>query len=75
MNKKQTTIAQHVIEQAKEDNPELPESFIADSLASIKEPREKATPFIPRSKNESQISTSFGSLQSPNESPFPKGKS
>ncbi|OGT91535.1 MAG: hypothetical protein A2286_04720 [Gammaproteobacteria bacterium RIFOXYA12_FULL_61_12] len=31
------------------DNPDLPVSFIAESLASIAEPREDATPFVPRS--------------------------
>lgn len=30
------------------DNPDLPVDFIAESLASISEPREFATPFIPR---------------------------
>ena len=32
------------------DNPDLPASFIAESLASIAEPREHATPFVPRSR-------------------------
>ena len=32
------------------DNPDLPVSFIADSLASMAEPREAATPFVPRSR-------------------------
>ena len=32
------------------DNPDLPVSFIAESLASIAEPREHATPFVPRSR-------------------------
>jgi hypothetical protein len=31
------------------DNPDLPVSFIAESLASMAEPREQATPFFPRS--------------------------
>ena len=31
------------------DNPELPASFIAESLMSLAEPREDATPFVPRS--------------------------
>jgi hypothetical protein len=31
------------------DNPDLPISFIAESLASMREPREQAQPFIPRS--------------------------
>ena len=31
------------------DNPDLPVSFVAESLASLTEPREHATPFIPRS--------------------------
>lgn len=30
------------------DNPDLPVSFIAESLASLAEPREHATPFVPR---------------------------
>lgn len=30
------------------DNPDLPVSFIADSLASMAEPREQAQPFVPR---------------------------
>lgn len=30
------------------DNPDLPVSFVAESLASMAEPRELATPFIPR---------------------------
>ena len=32
------------------DNPDLPVSFIAESLASLAEPRELATPFVPRSR-------------------------
>ena len=31
------------------DNPDLPISFIAESLASMAEPREEATAFLPRS--------------------------
>ena len=31
------------------DNPDLPVSFIAESLASMAEPREEATAFVPRS--------------------------
>lgn len=31
------------------DNPDLPVSFIAESLASLAEPREQASPFVPRS--------------------------
>lgn len=31
------------------DNPDLPISFIAESLASMAEPREEATAFVPRS--------------------------
>jgi hypothetical protein len=30
------------------DNPDLPVNFIAESLASLAEPRELATPFVPR---------------------------
>ena len=32
------------------DNPDLPVSFIAESLASMSEPREDASPFVPRSR-------------------------
>jgi len=32
------------------DNPDLPVSFVAESLASMAEPREHATPFVPRSR-------------------------
>ncbi|WP_338618345.1 ParD-like family protein [Pigmentiphaga sp. CHJ604] len=32
------------------DNPDLPASFIAESLISLAEPREEATPFVPRSR-------------------------
>ncbi|MEI7431709.1 MAG: ParD-like family protein [Betaproteobacteria bacterium] len=32
------------------DNPDLPVSFVAESLASLLEPREQSTPFIPRSR-------------------------
>ncbi len=32
------------------DNPDLPISFIAESLASLAEPREDATVFVPRSR-------------------------
>ena len=31
------------------DNPDLPVSFVAESLASLAEPRSEATPFVPRS--------------------------
>ncbi|MCL2656652.1 MAG: ParD-like family protein [Betaproteobacteria bacterium] len=31
------------------DNPDLPASFIAESLMSLAEPRNEATPFVPRS--------------------------
>ncbi|USX15520.1 ParD-like family protein [Oxalobacteraceae bacterium OTU3CAMAD1] len=30
------------------DNPDLPVGFIAESLASLAEPRELAQPFVPR---------------------------
>lgn len=30
------------------DNPDLPVSFVAETLASMAEPREDATPFVPR---------------------------
>jgi len=32
------------------DNPDLPVTFIAQSLAALAEPREQATPFVPRSQ-------------------------
>ena len=32
------------------DNPDLPVSFVAESLASMAEPREQATPFVPRGR-------------------------
>lgn len=32
------------------DNPDLPVSFVAESLASMAEPREDAAPFIPRTR-------------------------
>ncbi len=32
------------------DNPDLPVSFIAESLASMAEPRDEATVFVPRSR-------------------------
>ncbi len=31
------------------DNPDLPVTFVAESLAALAEPREHATPFVPRS--------------------------
>lgn len=34
------------------DNPDLPISFIAESLASMAESREEATPFMPRSRRQ-----------------------
>ncbi len=32
------------------DNPDLPVSFIAESLISMAEPRNSTTPFVPRSR-------------------------
>jgi hypothetical protein len=32
------------------DNPDLPVTFVADSLASLSEPRDDLMPFVPRSK-------------------------
>lgn len=32
------------------DNPDLPASFIAESLMSLGEPRDDSTPFVPRSR-------------------------
>lgn len=34
------------------DNPDLPVSFIAESLAAMAEPREDATDFVPRSRRQ-----------------------
>ncbi len=34
------------------DNPDLPISFIAESLASLKESREQAEVFVPKSKQQ-----------------------
>jgi hypothetical protein len=34
------------------DNPDLPVGFIAESLASMAEPRETTTPFVPRSRQQ-----------------------
>jgi len=34
------------------DNPDLPASFIAESLMSLAEPREECAPFVPRSRTE-----------------------
>ena len=33
------------------DNPDLPVSFISESLMSLAEPPEDATPFVPRSRS------------------------
>jgi hypothetical protein len=32
------------------DNPDLPIDFVAESIMSMAEPREHATPFVPRSR-------------------------
>lgn len=32
------------------DNPDLPVSFIAESLASMAEPRKEAMPFVPKTR-------------------------
>ncbi len=32
------------------DNPDLPVSFVAEALASMREPRAQATRFVPRSR-------------------------
>ena len=34
------------------DNPDLPVSFIAETLASMSESRDQATPFVPRRKRQ-----------------------
>ena len=36
-------------ERATLDNPDLPASFVAESLKSLAEPRENSLPFVPRS--------------------------
>jgi len=33
------------------DNPDLPASFIAESLMSLAEPREDTVPFVPRNQS------------------------
>ena len=33
------------------DNPDLPASFIAETLIAMAEPREQATPFVPRGRH------------------------
>lgn len=33
------------------DNPDLPVSFVAESLVSLAEPREDSTPFVPRTRS------------------------
>ena len=37
------------IERAAREHPELPASFIVESLISMSEPREEGTPFVARS--------------------------
>ena len=32
------------------DNPDLPVSFVAEALASMRESREQSTPFVPRTQ-------------------------
>lgn len=32
------------------DNPDLPVGFVAEALASMAEPREAASPFVPRNR-------------------------
>jgi len=34
------------------DNPDLPVSFVAESLAALAEPREQAEAFVPKSKQQ-----------------------
>lgn len=34
------------------DNPDLPVSFVAESLASMAESREEAMPFVPRGRSQ-----------------------
>jgi hypothetical protein len=36
------------------DNPDLPASFIAESLMSLAEPRQDSVPFVPRSQSSQQ---------------------
>ncbi|MEQ1742990.1 MAG: ParD-like family protein [Candidatus Nitrotoga sp.] len=49
------TIAEQIeywatIGRASLDNPDLPVSFVAEALASKREPRDQATPFVPRKR-------------------------
>jgi hypothetical protein len=39
-----------IVGRAALDNPDLPVSFVAESLASMREPREQSTPFVPRTR-------------------------
>ncbi len=32
------------------DNPDLPVSFVVETLAAMREPRDQLTPFVPRSR-------------------------
>ncbi len=55
--REQRTIAEQIefwarVGRAALDNPDLPVSFIAESLASLAEPREHALPFVFSSKSD-----------------------
>jgi hypothetical protein len=41
------------VERAALENPDLPVKFVAASLAALAEPRDEATPFVPRSRKRS----------------------
>jgi len=41
-----------IVGRAALDNPDLPVSFVAESLASMAEPKEQAEPFIPKSQQQ-----------------------
>jgi len=44
-----------IVGRAALDNPDLPASFIAESLMSLAEPREESAPFVPRSLQNSPL--------------------
>ena len=47
------------------DNPDLPVSFISESLMSLAEPQDDSTPFVPRSKATSTTSASAINTEQP----------
>jgi hypothetical protein len=42
----------HLLTWSSAANPDLPVTFVTESLASMAEPHEQATPFIPRSRKQ-----------------------